>query len=118
MAQEHETERIDELNVEYVSLSIMTPLRVDCDEFETFFNKSILRKKICSREVLDKFSSQLLNLKEIDSNYYPLPDTRIKIEGLVNDYIQIICIGNLVVRYRNKSYINDKEFKQLLLSLL
>ena len=116
--QKNEIDRIDELNVEYVSLSILTSSRVDCKEFESYFNKSILRKKISSREILDEFSSYLRNLNEIDSNYYPYPDTRIKIEVSVNDSIQIICIGNLVVRFEDKSYINDKKFKQLLSSML
>lgn len=111
-------DKIDELNVQYVSLSIMTASRVDCDGFESYFNESVKNKKIISREFLDEFLSQLKNLSEIDDNYYPLPDTRIKVEVLLGDVSEVVCIGNLVVRYGEKSYINDKNFKQLLLNEL
>ncbi len=112
------TNMIDRLKIQYVDLSIMTAIRVDCSEFESYFNKSISKQEITSKEFLSSFSEQLSNLKVISEDYNPNPDTRIRLEIISNDNIELVCIGNLVVKYKGESYVNDESFKQLIQSQL
>ncbi len=95
----------------YVNLSIMTPIRVDCQSFEEYFRETYKTNEIVS----DRLAQELNNLEEIDENYNPYPDTRIKIEIMSgNDQKGKICVGNLVVRFNGKSYKNNENFKHLL----
>lgn len=118
-AKKPQRNMIDELNISHVSLSIMTAIRVDCKSFDSYFKGSIVRKKITSKENIDEFLSLIEQLKETDENYYPEPDTRIKIETLSEGEVkEIICIDNLVLKYKGKSYVFSEDLRQLILAKL
>jgi hypothetical protein len=108
----------ENLKIKYVSLSIMTPIRVECSNFESYFDQSIKVEEITAKPFFYKFFETLNSLEEIDENYSSEPDTRIKIEAALEDTSKIICVGNLVVSYDGKSYKNNDKFKKLILDVL
>ena len=102
----------------YVDLSLMTPIRVECEKLSEYFKTSVKTKDDVDVEEIDKLKLLLSKLEEIDENYNPKPDTRITIDIIEKDSVEPVCIGYLVVKYRGKSYKNTDQLREHLEKML
>lgn len=54
------------MEIKYVDLNILTPIDIDCTNFESFFNEDVKNKVITDKSDIKKFVS-VLNQLPIDS---------------------------------------------------
>lgn len=103
------------MEFKYVDLSILTPVNIDCNNFESFFKDEIKVKTITDTSLINDFVSLL---KQLPSDSIS-PDTRIIVILYDNNnHRREICIDRLYIMEKNKTYSNTENLLKILNEIL
>ncbi len=91
-----------EIKLSYVDLDIMTPISVDCSNFDILFNSQIKTSTISNKSDIDSIVYFINKLKVDTSDY--TPDVRVKLELRQQSKSQIYCLSKFSICHNNKSY--------------
>jgi hypothetical protein len=87
----------------YVNLDILTPIDVNCDNFEVLFHSKIKTCVITKKETIDSIVFALKTLKIDTTNTVPDVRVKITIDSLKNT--NVYCLSKMGVIHENISYI-------------
>ncbi len=105
----------DSIKIQYVSLSIMTMFRVDCEKYEELFNERIQHIITHDSNKMKELLFLLNNLQPITLDYPDHTDTRIKFYFYYeNDSITSTCLNNICVEYNGRTYITSDSLLNFL----
>jgi hypothetical protein len=103
------------MEIRYVDLDILTPIDVDCNNFESFFNNEIKVKIITDTLLINKFVTEL-NCLRSDSI---TPDTRITVILSGNNLNERrLCIDKFNILDGNNNYSNSGSVLKIIDKLL
>ncbi len=102
---------INKVFVQYTDFGILTPINVNCEQFEDFFKSNIKSQEISNKDTIRKIKLLFDNIEPIDSNYSKTVDTRARIELYKNGKIEIICVGRLTIFKNGSFYKTTEEIK-------
>ena len=91
------------IKLTYVDLDIMTPINVNCNDFETLFKSQIKTVVITKKTDIDSINF-VLNKLEVDTSNY-IPDVRVKLEINSSNKSKIYCLSKMGIFCNNISYI-------------
>jgi hypothetical protein len=91
------------IKLTYVDLDIMTPIDVNCNDFETLFKSQIKTVIIINKTDIDSINFAFNKLEVDTSNY--IPDVRVKLEINSSNKSKIYCLSKMGIYCNNISYI-------------
>ena len=97
-----------EIKLRYVDLEIMTPINVDCANFETLF-KSQIKTVIVSKKYDIDSLLVMINQLEIDTSCN-IPDVRVKIEIISLNKFRTYCLSKMGIYDEYNTYILPESF--------
>lgn len=97
-----------EINIRYVDLEIMTPINVDCANFETLFKSQIKSVIVSKKSDIDSLVV-MINQLEIDTSYN-IPDVRVKIEIISLNKFRTYCLSKMGIYDEYNTYILPDSF--------
>lgn len=105
-------QNIPKMKLDYVNLDIMTPIKVECDYFEVFFNSQIKSVSIDKQTDIDSIINMVNNLKVNTSKY--LPDVRVQLEISYANKSKIYCLSKMGMYSEGISYILPDKLLDIL----
>jgi hypothetical protein len=102
---------ISYIEIKTVGFDILTPIDINCDDFESYFNSDIIVIYITNTKNIQKILHFVCSLKEDTNTNISNVDTRTKLLIHYNNFTtDTICMdsGNLIIN--NKPYIVTEEF--------
>lgn len=94
---------IEKIIIKAVDFSIMTPISIDCDNYEVSFDQQFRIFSITDSITVNRFLKTINNLEVIDSTFSKSVDTRVKVVLYSQRDTSLICIGNLTLTLNNRS---------------
>jgi len=107
--------QIKKIKVKFVDLGIETPIRIDKNEFESYFFKEMDSTFVISHRKINELRKLIFRLKSADMNLYSQPDVRIKIIMFGSNRISdTICVGQFVAEKGNHFFIASPSFMKII----
>ena len=105
---------IEEVLIKPVDFSVQTFIRVECDSFETYFDKKDVSARITDNATIKEFAGEISKLEK-DSTGYHL-DTRAKVIIVYNRGANdTLCIRKFSMLLNGKEVKYSNELKSLVL---
>ena len=109
---------IIKIAIEYQNLDIETPIRIDCENFNTYFNNNIKVKVIDDSVNINKLSNYINQTKN-KGKKAPKIDVRFKMKIIYSDgKNKEICGNESAVEIGELDYLVDVDFSHYLESIL
>ena len=107
--------QIKKIKVKFVDLGIETPIRIDKNEFESYFFKEMDSTFVISHRKINELRKLIFRLKSADMNLYSQPDVRIKIIMFGSNRISdTICVGQFVAEKGSHFFIASPSFMKII----
>jgi len=100
-------EKYNKIIVEYVDFEILTPIRIDCNNFNNYFKEDIIIKEIKANDDLIEISTIIKKLESDTTGYKP--DIRLKMFLYSDNKIDTLCMSDIGVIFNKKSmFVPDR----------
>jgi hypothetical protein len=108
------------INIEYVEITLETPMNVNCDNFKNYFPDELIKvRKIVNKHQINEIIDGIDKILKLDKQYPDPADVRIKIFIKRTDgRTQIFCMGRLTSSFEGRNYVNNKKFVSMILKYL
>ncbi|WP_338839533.1 hypothetical protein [Flavobacterium ginsenosidimutans] len=110
--------RIDKIVINYQDLDVETPMRIDCEDFDSYFNNSIKTRVINDFEVTNKLVNYINEAKE-NNKKVPQIDVRFKMIITYSDgTIKEFCGNDFAIEVDKSNYQIDINFLNYIKSII
>ncbi|UUW10974.1 hypothetical protein NLG42_09185 [Flavobacterium plurextorum] len=110
--------RIDKIVINYQDLDVETPIRIDCEDFDNYFNKSIKTRVINDFKVINKLVNYISEAKENNKKVSQI-DVRFKMRiTYSNGTIKEFCGNDFAIEVDKSNYQIDMNFLNYIKSIL
>lgn len=104
---------VKEILVKQVSFSILTFTNVECDNFESYFDKQYTSSRITNDKAIKEFTDEISNL-ELDTTNLKV-DTRAKVIILYNNgTTDTLCVGKFAMLFRGETVKHNDNLQSLI----
>lgn len=108
---------VKEILVKQVSFSVLTFTNVECDNFESYFDKQYTSSRITDDKAIKEFTDEISSL-ELDTTNSKV-DTRAKIIIRYNNgTADTLCVGKFAMLFRGEKVKYNDNLKSLILNEL
>lgn len=110
--------KIIKIEIAYVNMYIMTPLTINCGDFENFFADDIESLVIQNDDEKLVHFSNYLDKSIRGKTAEGILNTRASIKLIYsNNMVEEICLGRHILIYQNKKYLIDDDFQKFILNI-
>lgn len=96
-------EKYNKIIVEYVDFEILTPIHIDCNNFNSYFKENMVRKEIKSKDELFEISTIIKKMQSDTAGYKP--DIRLKMVLFSDNKIDTLCMSDIGVVFNKESML-------------
>jgi len=101
--------------IKHVDFNILTPVNVNCNQFEDYFFNNYKTIEIQNEEEIQKLLFLLSSMEHIDSTYAQSVNTRTLLELYkYDDSVEVICFGNLSIKKKDIIYKNNDDIRNFI----
>ena len=109
---------IDEIVINYQDLDVETPIRINCEDLESYFNKSIKKRVINDSMVIKKIANYINETKNNNKSVSEI-DVRFKIIFTYSDgTTKEFCGNEYAIEVDKSNYQLDVKFSSYIKSIL
>ena len=118
-AQVIDCKNITAIRIEYVDVEVTTPINVNCEKFNRYFQSGIKKCTISIKKDIEglcfEFNSFIKSAKE----YNEVPDVRVKFIFLKGRKIyKTVCYSSLLTSVGDKNFVNTDKIRTFVEKLI
>lgn len=111
-----DTKDLQKVEVQYVNIEVITPVSVNCNEFERYFDVARMSRKIFAKtSQWERFITEINRVIRNGKRFNEPVDVRMKVFLHYHTGVRIICIGHTLISLDDHTYVVDDSFRAFIM---